>query len=131
MQHWIPAALAAAVLAAGLSARIGSLENHLVEHIDRQINHLRKVITVSAQDTVNALAAQVRKGISEVTGKIAELQAAADAGQPVDLTELAAAAQALDDIVADAPVVEPEPEPVVEDVVEVVEDVVEDVVSDS
>jgi hypothetical protein len=121
--HWIVAAIAAAAILAALSARLGAIESHLLEHIDRQIHHLRKVTTMSAQDTVNALAAQIRRGTQEVLGKISELQTAVDAGQPVDLSELAAAAQVLDDIVADPIVVE---EDEVEEVVE--EDVEDDVV---
>ena len=129
MANWIAAAIAAAAMLAALSARLGAIESHLVEHIDRQINHLRKVINVSAQDVINAAVATVRKGTGEVLGKISELQAQIDAGCPVeelDLSELTAAAQALDDIVADEVVVEEPVEDEDEDEDESVDEPVED-----
>lgn len=104
MPGWLPAVIAVVLSALAVSAHIGRVEAHLVEHFDRQVKHLRGVIAMSSQDAVNAVVAQIRKGTAEVVGRIADLQAQVDAGQPVDLTELAAAAQALDDIVADAPV---------------------------
>lgn len=61
---------------------------------------------MTAQDTLNAAVAQIRKGTAEVVARIAGLQAQVDAGVPaeeLDFTDLNAAAQALDDIVADAP----------------------------
>lgn len=61
---------------------------------------------MSAQDTVDALVAQLGKAKQEIVTKIAELEAA---NPGVDLSELTAIAQGLDDIVEDAPV-EPEPE---------------------
>jgi predicted negative regulator of RcsB-dependent stress response len=72
-----------------------------------QTTHLQGVIAMSAQDSVNEITAQIKKGTGEVVGKIAELEAA---NPEVDFSELKAAAQALDDVVADAPV-EPAPEP--------------------
>lgn len=104
-------ATAAIVLAAALAgtatvlAYVSRAHNHIVEHIDRQIYFLRRVITVSAQDTVNAAVAQVKKGTGEVVNLVAELKAqiaAAGVADQVDLTALTEAAQALDDIVPDA-----------------------------
>lgn len=114
MHHWLIAVAVVLAAALILAAHIGRLESHIVEHIDRQVNHLRKAIIVSAQDTVNAAVAQIRRGTQEVLGRIAELQEQVDAGTPVDdldLSELTAAAQALDDIVADAPADVPADEP--------------------
>lgn len=107
MPSWFPAAAIVLLSALILAAHLGRLEAHMVEHFDRQVNHLKGVIAMTAQDAVNAAVAQIRKGTSEVVAKIAGLQSQVDAGVPaeqLDLTELAAAAQALDDIVADAPV---------------------------
>lgn len=99
---------AAAVLlgaVALLGHQLGRAHDHIVEHIDRQINHLRKVIAVTSQDTVNAAVAQIRKGTGEVLARISDLQAqveAAGVAEQIDLTSLTEAAQALDDIVPDA-----------------------------
>lgn len=106
MPDWLPATVAVLLSAIVLGRRIGAAHTHNVEHFDRQVNHLRKAIVMSAQDTVNAAVAQIRKGTQEVIGRIADLQDKIEAGTPsedLDLSELTAAAQALDDIVADAP----------------------------
>ena len=74
---------------------------------------------MSTQETVNAVVAQLAKVKDEIVGKIADLNVQIeDAGvaDVVDTSELTAAAQALDDIVPDAP--------------EVVEEVVSEVVED-
>ena len=62
---------------------------------------------MSAQDAVNVIVAQLDKAKTEIVGKVADLQAQIDNGVPaeqLDLSALVAAAQALDDIVPDAPV---------------------------
>lgn len=100
--------LATLACAVAVLSAIRGTHKHLVEHVDRLYRATRKAITMSAQDTVNTLVAQFKKGTAEVVGKIAELQAQVDAGETVDLTELAAAARALDDIVPD-PAPEPDP----------------------
>lgn len=115
MPDWLPATVAVLLSAVVLGRRIGAAHTHNVEHFDRQVNHLRKVIIVTAQDTVNAVVAQLNKVRLEVTSardalnaRIVELQEQIEAGVPaeeLDLAELSAAAQALDDIVPDAPVV--------------------------
>jgi protein-disulfide isomerase len=88
----------------------------LVDHLDwrfhRQNRNLKGVIAVSAQDTVNAVVAQLRKVSVEVTSardaltaKVDALQAQIDAGVPVeelDLTALKDVAQSLDDLNPDA-----------------------------
>lgn len=110
MPDWLAVAVVL-VAALILAAHLGRLESHMVEHVDRQINHMKGFAMTTSQDAVNAVVAQVRKGTAEVVGKIAALQAQVDAGVPteqLDLTELSAAAQALDDIVPDA-VVDPAP----------------------
>lgn len=126
MTEWLLAA-AALLSVFILAARIGSAEAHIVEHIDRQVNHLERFIMSTQQDAVNAVAAKIRKGTQEVLGRIADLQEQVDAGVPsedLDLSELTAAAEALDDIVPDAPapaepvadepVTEPADEPVID-----------------
>lgn len=124
MQPWHLAQLATSLFAMGLAAGAISL---IAWRINRAFTHIESGFIMATQEAVNAIVAQVRKGTGEVVAKIAELQAQVDAGAPVDLSELAAAAQALDDIVADAPVVE-----VVEDepVEEIDEDEDEDVVTE-
>lgn len=59
-----------------------------------------------SQDAVDAVTAQLGKAKDEILAEVAALQAQVDAGQPVDLTALKAAAQGLDDLNAD-----PEPAP--------------------
>jgi uncharacterized protein YPO0396 len=112
MTVWIIAAL---VALPGILAcfRIEAMHNHLVEHIDRQVAHLRKVIIVSTQDAINAITDQLVKAQREIVARIADVQAqleAAGVAEQVDLSSLTAAAQALDDVVPDAePTVDPEP----------------------
>lgn len=68
---------------------------------------------MSAQETVNAVVAQLGKAKAELLEKIADLQLQLDdakVADVVDLSELVAVAQALDDIVPDAE--EPADEPV-------------------
>ena len=75
---------------------------------------------MSTQETVNAIAAQLRKAKDEIVAKIVDLNVQIeDAGvaDVVDTSELVSVAQALDDIVPDAP----------EAVEEVVSEVVEEV----
>lgn len=107
-------------LTAILTIMAHRIEAHAIEHIDRQTKHLERQIAMSAQDTINAAVATIKHGTSEVLAKIAELQAKVDAGVPseeLDLSELTAAAQALEDVVPDlAPVDEALAEPVDEPV---------------
>lgn len=105
----IPWLIAAVAALSGIVAcfRIEAMHNHLVEHIDRQVAHLRKVITVSTQDAINAITDQLVKAQREIVNRIADVQAQLDAAgvaEQVDLSSLTAAAQALDDVV-------PDPEP--------------------
>lgn len=63
---------------------------------------------MSVQDAVNAITGTLRKAQAEIVAKISDVQAQLDAAgvaEDIDLTELTAAAQALDDVVPDAPVV--------------------------
>lgn len=78
--------------------------------------YLRRIIMSAAQDTVDQLTAQVTKSKEEVLGKIADLEAQVAAGETPDFTELKAAVQGVDDIVADVEV-PAEPEAPAEDVV--------------
>jgi len=98
---------------------------HVVD-IDRQT---RKRIGMSTQETINAVVAQLGKAKGEIISKIADLQIQLDdanVADKVDITELVAAAQSLDDIVPD--VVEAEP---VEDDEDEVEEVPAEVVVES
>lgn len=84
--------------------RLRNVHDHIVEHINR----MRGSVMVHQQETLDALTALIKKGTAEVVSKIADLQAQVDDRVPVedlDLSELTAAAQALDAIVPD-PVVE-------------------------
>lgn len=56
------------------------------------------------QDAVDAVVAQLGKARAEIVAEIANLEAQIGAGEAPDLTALKAAAQALDDVVPDAPV---------------------------
>lgn len=64
-----------------------------------------------AQDAVDAVVAELGKASAEINAKIDDLQAQINVGQVPDLTALKAAAQALDDIVPDAPAPDPTPVP--------------------
>lgn len=75
-------------------------------------NQTKEVIRLSAQETVDAIVAQLAQAKGEIVSRINDLQADLDAAgvaDSVDLSALAAAAQALDDVVADAPVAEDVP----------------------
>ena len=90
--------------AMAFSHRLTTIEAHLVEHIDRQAQSLKGVLVSSAQDAVNAVTAQLVKAQREIVSRIAEVQAQLDAAglaEQIDLSSLTAAAQALDDVVAD------------------------------
>jgi len=75
--------------------------------------------TMSTQDAINAVTSQLVKAQREIVNRIAEVQAQLDAAgvaEQIDLSSLTAAAQALDDVVADAEpdvATDVEPEPVV------------------
>jgi hypothetical protein len=64
-------------------------------------------IHMSTQDSIDAVVAQLGKAQAEIVAKIGDVQAQLDAAnvpaEVVNLDALNAAAQALDDIVADAP----------------------------
>ena len=60
------------------------------------------------QARLDAVADRQDKALAEITAGIAELKAAAAAGQVLDFTRVEGGAQLLDDLHADAPVVEPE-----------------------
>jgi len=102
---WSIAALTLAI--AVLAHRIGSTHSHTIEHLDRQTNHLVGVFIVSTQDVINAITDQLVKAQREIVSRIADVQAQLDAAgvapDQVDLSSLTAAAQALDDVVPDAP----------------------------
>jgi 16S rRNA G1207 methylase RsmC len=90
--------------------RVLKAEDHTTAHLDRQTHHLERFITMTSQDAVDAVTAQLSKAKEEILAEVAALEAQVAAGQPVDLTGLKAAAQGLDDLTPD-PVVEPVPEP--------------------
>ena len=78
-------------------------------HIRVAEQRTKELIMSAAQDTVDQLTAQVLKSKDEVLGKIADLEARVAAGETPDFTELKAALQGVDDVVADV-VVPAEPE---------------------
>lgn len=117
MQFWLPTA-AIVLTTALLAVQAGRIHAHVIEHIDRQVNYLRRVITMSVQDAVNAVTSQLRKAQAEIVAKIDDVQAQLDAAgvaQDIDLSALTAAAQALDDIVPDAAPAPADDQPVVAD----------------
>lgn len=61
------------------------------------------------QSAVDAVTNQLVKAQAEIVSEINNLEAAVAAGEPVNLDALKAAAQALDDVVADAPAAEEAP----------------------
>lgn len=61
----------------------------------------------AAQDVVDQVTLQLGHAKDEILAKIADLEAQIAAGETPDLGPLMAAAQALDDVVPDAPVEEP------------------------
>jgi hypothetical protein len=73
-------------------------------YITQQIGRL----TMSTQEAIDAVVTQLGKAKTEIVAKIADVQAQLDAAnvpaEVVNLSALTAAAQALDDIVPDAPV---------------------------
>jgi hypothetical protein len=73
------------------------LASILTPYLEANFNQLEGMI-MGIQDDVNELTDQVKKGTQEVLDKIDELEAA---NPDVDLSGLKAAAQALDDVVAD------------------------------
>ena len=76
----------------------------LVMHTIDALDKLRERI-VSTQDAINAVVEQLVKAQREIVNRIADVQAQLDAAgvaEQVDLSSLTAAAQALDDVVADA-----------------------------
>lgn len=90
-----------------LGARIGSAEHHIVEHIDRQVKHLERFAMGTTQEAVNAVVARLHHAREEIVARLTEVQQqlddAAIPAEVVDLSALTDAAQALDDIVPDAP----------------------------
>ena len=64
-----------------------------------------EVLRLSNADAIAAVVAQLGKAKDEILDRVAVLEAAAAAGEDLSapLAELAAAAQALDDVVPDAP----------------------------
>jgi F0F1-type ATP synthase membrane subunit b/b' len=72
------------------------------------ITHRIERFIMSTQEAIDAIVTQLGKAKDEVVAKIADVQAQLDAAnvpaEVVNLSALTAAAQALDDIVPDAPV---------------------------
>lgn len=98
------------LLTTALFTRITNVDDHIAEHINRMTHSIKGLITVSTQDTINAIVAQLGKAAQEIQAKIADLNVQienAGVADQVNLDELTAAAQALDDIVPDAVTNEP------------------------
>lgn len=110
------ASTGALLFAVAVVVQVSGAHAHIIEHIDRQTNHVKGVIRMAVQDAINAIEAQLRKAQGELTGELGSLRAqleAAGVAEQVDLSGLSAVAEALDAIV---------PDPVAE-VAEVVESV--------
>lgn len=88
-------------IAATSALILALLVAHTVDAIDKLREHI-----MSAADTIAAVVAQLDKARLEILARISELQDQVAAGVPseeLDLTALTAAAEALDNIVPDAP----------------------------
>ena len=102
------AVLVAACVAAYLSARVlfalRKVDRLNSERVNRLARIMRKELKVTAQETVDAIVAQLGKAKTEIVTKIAELEAA---NPGVDLSALTEIAQGLDDVVPDVVPAEP------------------------
>lgn len=116
MLWWsVLASTGAVIFAVAAVVQVSGAHAHIIEHIDRQTNHVKGVIRMAVQDAINAIEAQLRKAQGELTGELSSLRAqleAAGVAEQVDLSGLSAVAEALDAIVPDpvaevAEVVEP------------------------
>ena len=97
--------LTVTVSAVAILHRLTSIHDHIIEHFER-------ITKMSAVETIAAVVAELDKARGEIVARIADLQAQIAAGTPseqLDLSALVAAAQALDDVVPDVPVVDPAP----------------------
>lgn len=107
-----------AAMAVAAIRRVSAAESHLVEHLDRRTTQLRTEVIMSQQTVIDAVVSTLRHAKGELDAKLADLQAKIDAGVPaeqLDLSDLQAVAQSLEDIVPDAA---PADEPVVDEPVE-------------
>lgn len=114
-----------AAMAAATIRRVTAAESHLVEHFDRRFTQLRTEVTMSQQTVIDAVVSTLRHAKTELDAKLADLQAKIDAGVPaeqLDLSELQAVAQSLEDVVPDVEAVDVEAAPAVDEAV-VVDDV--------
>jgi hypothetical protein len=78
-----------------------------------EINWKVGTLMGEVQDAVDAVVVELGKAKDEIVSKIADLEAQIAAGEVPNLDALKAAAQALDDVVPDAPVEPPVEPPVV------------------
>jgi hypothetical protein len=91
------------------TASLGRIESK-IDALAREISTLTTktnrlgVVMGEVQDAVDAIVVQLGKAKDEILAEIANLEAQIAAGETPDLTALKAAAQALDDVVPDAPV---------------------------
>lgn len=98
------ASTGALLFAVAAVVQVSGAHAHIIEHIDRQTNHVKGVIRMAVQDAINAIEAQLRKAQGELTGELSSLRAqleAAGVAEQVDLSGLSAVAEALDAIVPD------------------------------
>lgn len=89
---------------------MGLFSRHDIDDVMHAVHHLHLEIGTlmgAVQDAVDQITAQLAKAQAEIVAKIADLEAQIAAGETPDLGPLKAAAQALDDVVPDAPVEEP------------------------
>lgn len=97
MPEWLPATVAVLLAVTGLAVYYG-------ENIMQHTTHVRRAMS-TVQNAVDDLTDQLRRAYTEITEKIADVQAQLDAAsipaEVVDLSALAEVAEALDDIVPD------------------------------
>ncbi|MCV7354483.1 hypothetical protein [Mycolicibacterium fluoranthenivorans] len=74
---------------------------------EETITQIKEIAMSATQDAVDAIAAQLTRAKDEISSEITKLEEQVAQGQAPDLTALKAAAQALDDVVPDAPVEQP------------------------
>jgi hypothetical protein len=79
-----------------LFAAISVVSAYVLERMENAVGDV--------QNAVNAVVEQLVRAKGEILGEISALEAAVASGEVPDLSALREAAQALDDVVADAPV---------------------------
>lgn len=105
MASWVAltCGLIALTLVAHLCRKIRELDDTIIFNTHR----LERRIMSESQDAVDAVVGQLGKAKDEILAEVADLEAQVAAGVAPDLSALKAAAQALDNLNSDVPVVPP------------------------